>query len=225
MLFSPKSVIFSMSTPLFYACEGGYEAFAKFLLEHGAEVDLPTKNQVTPLFAASQAGATPIVRLLLRQGANPLLRATPEGALPLYVACLEGHLDVAKELVCFPPGPEGQSIQLVLGGYVCVAYASGRDCGTRTGMYVNVDLINEEGLQRDGNTALMACCERGHKEIVEFLLDNGAGNMSFGSLFASFIFTPPSTRLLPHWDQKLISVRGMERPLCFGLCRSATWIS
>jgi len=139
-----------MSTPLFYACEGGYEAFAKFLLEHGAEVDLPTKNQVTPLFAASQAGATPIVRLLLRQGANPLLRATPEGALPLYVACLEGHLDVAKELVCFPPGPEGQR------------------------MYVNVDLINEEGLQRDGNTALMACCERGHKEIVEFLLDNGA---------------------------------------------------
>lgn len=90
-----------MSSPLFYACEGGHEEFATFLLDNGAEVDAKNHNGVTALFIAAQVGAASVVRLLMARGADPNLRSTRDHVLPLYVACFEGHLDVVKELLLF----------------------------------------------------------------------------------------------------------------------------
>jgi ankyrin repeat protein len=40
---------------------------------------------------------------------------------------------------------------------------------------MSVNMVNAAGVGADGSTALMASCERGHKDIVEFLLSYGAG--------------------------------------------------
>jgi ankyrin repeat protein len=88
-----------VASPLFYACEGGHEEFATFLLDNGAEVDAKNHSGVTALFIAAQVGAASVVRLLMDRGADPNLRSTRDDVLPLYVACFEGHLNVVKELL------------------------------------------------------------------------------------------------------------------------------
>lgn len=145
----------SMSPPLFYAAEGGHEEFAAFLLANGAEVDAKNHNDVTALFIAAQVGAASVVRLLMDKGADPNLRSTRDDVLPLYVACFEGHLDVVKELLLFH---------------------NAKECEEQGGseLPMSVNMVNAAGVGADGSTALMASCERGHKDIVEFLLSYGA---------------------------------------------------
>lgn len=64
------------------------------LLAGGAQVDLATREGVTPLCSAAQGGNVSCVRLLLQAGANP--KHTPaNGFTPLDVATHLRRHDVA----------------------------------------------------------------------------------------------------------------------------------
>lgn len=55
------------------ACKNGAFGIAQFLIQHGADIDLQSKDGFCPLYAASLNGHVDIVRMLLSMGAQTSL--------------------------------------------------------------------------------------------------------------------------------------------------------
>jgi len=74
-------------------------------LAESPRVDLAVGHGGTPpLFLASQLGWCEGVKALLRRGADAAAVSQDSGATPLLVAVLEGHIEVARELLSDPRG-------------------------------------------------------------------------------------------------------------------------
>ena len=86
------------ATALFISSQGGCFDAVKFLLEHGAQVDLPLTTKATPLYVACQNGHHQVVDLLLSFAADPNSQ-TDDLATPLFIAAQMGHFSIVKKLV------------------------------------------------------------------------------------------------------------------------------
>ncbi len=86
--------------PLGLACFFGHAEIAKLLLEHGAEVNSPSRNplKVQPLNSAAAAQNLEIARLLLNHGADPNARQG-EDFTPLHAAGQNGQVEMIRLLL------------------------------------------------------------------------------------------------------------------------------
>ena len=83
-------------TPLILAAEKGQLVVAKYLLDHGADVNGLSRNHgAVPLIAAAGNGHKAMVELLLERGAD----VSGGGLNPLYEAVSKGYLAVAEVLI------------------------------------------------------------------------------------------------------------------------------
>lgn len=87
-------------TPLALACFFGHVELARWLINRGANLDLPADNpmKVAPLHAASASRHLEIVRALLEGGANPNARQQG-GFTPLHAAAQNGDAEIARLLI------------------------------------------------------------------------------------------------------------------------------
>ena len=87
-------------TPLALACFFGHVELARWLINRGANLDLPADNpmKVAPLHAASASRHLEIVRALLEGGANPNARQQG-GFTPLHAAAQNGDAEIARVLI------------------------------------------------------------------------------------------------------------------------------
>lgn len=75
--------------PLHVACKRGHTTVARFLLDHGACVDLTDEFQRTPLMVAARSGSFPLCDLLLHHDAS-LFRTDALENTPLHMAAYGG---------------------------------------------------------------------------------------------------------------------------------------
>jgi len=191
----------SLQTPLWMAAGKGQLVVAKYLLDHGADVNggEASKNN-TPLYAAAENGHKAMVELLIARGAN-----VNAGRLsPLYTAVGRGFVGVAEVLLANhadPNLPDANSggarplhnaagagrtdlIQLLLGHGADVNVADGRgqsplECAaaenqTNVARMLLAAKANTEMRDKEGNTALHLAAGAGHVEMVSLLLNAGA---------------------------------------------------
>lgn len=87
-------------TPLTLACFFGHPEIAAFLVDQGANVNLPADNpmQVAPLHAAAAARQSAIVRLLVQAGAN-VNQPQQQGFRPLHAAAQNGDIESVRLLL------------------------------------------------------------------------------------------------------------------------------
>jgi len=85
-------------SPLMGAAAGGHPDVVKYLLDHGAEVNVTNDQWQTPLMLAALSGNLECVTLLLNAGAKTDEKARG-GATVLGFAVATGHLEVVKLLV------------------------------------------------------------------------------------------------------------------------------
>jgi ankyrin repeat protein len=87
-------------TPLHYAAASGDVDIARFLVEHGAEVDAvspPASGRYTPLMMAAREGQEAAALFLLKQGANPLL-TNSEGLTAAQIAQRANQTSIAAAI-------------------------------------------------------------------------------------------------------------------------------
>lgn len=90
---------FEGGTALCVYCRYNNEKFAKFLIDLGADPNIPEKsNGCTPLIWAVRNGNGKLCGYLLEHGADPNLR-NRSGKSPLDIACCGACLEIAKSLV------------------------------------------------------------------------------------------------------------------------------
>ena len=138
------------ATPLLRAARAGDAPFVELLLEHGALVDLPSKEGVTPLMAA--AGAE--YGLRVTRGRN----RTDEGVLATLQLLVDAGADVEARMVEEPARRVFENASQRAAGY------------TYAGRGRQVPSPNAVPHQ----TALHGAAMRGFNAVVEFLAANGA---------------------------------------------------
>jgi ankyrin repeat protein len=139
------------ATPLLRAARAGDAPFVDLLLKHGALVDLPSKEGVTPLMAA--AGVEFGTRVT--RGRN----RTNEGVLATMQLLVDAGANVNARMVVEPRNdmPNGTS---AAASYTIQAR-------TRPGQVPSALAVPDQ-------TALMGAAERGYTPFVKFLAEHGA---------------------------------------------------
>ena len=145
------SILAQGATPLLRAARAGDAPFVELLLKHGALVDLPSKEGVTPLMAA--AGVEFGDRVT--RGRN----RTSEGVLATMRLLLEAGANINARMVAEPRPiiPEGTS--------QAAAFAIG--LRGRPSQVPSPSAVPDQ-------TALHGAAQRGLTPIVKFLIENGA---------------------------------------------------
>jgi ankyrin repeat domain-containing protein 17 len=85
----------TQETALTLACCGGLMEVSRYLLEHGADIELGAS---TPLMEAAQEGHADLVKFLLEKGAS-IDATTSTSDTALTFACANGHTDVVEILL------------------------------------------------------------------------------------------------------------------------------
>ncbi|XP_014663037.1 PREDICTED: ankyrin-2-like [Priapulus caudatus] len=104
---SANAAIWTKWTPLHEAGifqHKSNQEITRLLLDHGATLQAPDENGLTPVFTAAQHGNTDCLRTLLDRAeqlgeAGVVNKAGSDGATPLFIAAQEGFLDCIELLL------------------------------------------------------------------------------------------------------------------------------
>jgi ankyrin repeat protein len=141
------------ATPLLRAARAGDAPFVKLLLEHGALVDLPSNQRVTPLMAA--AGVE--YGLRVTRGRN----RTEQGVLETMRLLLDAGADINARMVTEPRGEAAAHLLVIEQRLSDFSYD-----------YRGRQVPSARAVPH--RTALHGAAMKGFDGIVEFLVANGA---------------------------------------------------
>jgi ankyrin repeat protein len=139
------------ATPLLRAARAGDAKFVELLLKHGALVDLPSKEGVTPLMAA--AGVEFGTRVT--RGRN----RTNDGVLATMQLLIDAGADINAHMVTEPRRAATDS--------AAARAAAGAGRGGRASQVPSANAVPHE-------TALHGAAEHGYTPFVKFLAEHGA---------------------------------------------------
>ncbi|XP_061180864.1 protein TANC2-like isoform X2 [Saccostrea echinata] len=161
------------------AAKEGFTDMVSLLLEFSASVDAVSDSGMSALCYAASAGHTEILRMLCQRNAR-LSHVDKSGQCPAVHAAMHGHLDALIYLLqCDWSEYDGQLTKVEAMQQAMVASAA-------TGHANIIDfLLHNYSATADGfginycdtllgETALTAACGHGHKDVVLFLIDQGA---------------------------------------------------
>jgi ankyrin repeat protein len=140
----------------------------QFLLDHGAEIDLPDIYGETALHKAIGEGNRQIVRTLLDKGAS-LGWVKSSGSTALHIAAISGDVDTVQLLL-----DRGANLEAV-DSHEATALHIAASNGDLDIVQLLLDRgANLEAVDYNGSTALHIAASSGEVDTVQLLLDKGA---------------------------------------------------
>lgn len=137
-------------------------------IEQGANVNIISRDNITPLYLAVQQGHTEMTKMLLDNGANVNAQSSDK-VTSLYIAAQKGHVEIVKLLL-----KRGADTELGYKGKftpLYVAAANGNDEIVRLLLNYNADVNSTDN---NGWTALHISSSKGHLDVVKLLLKRNA---------------------------------------------------
>ncbi|TDZ32861.1 Ankyrin-1 [Colletotrichum spinosum] len=135
------------------------ETLVPYMLRNGASVNARTVENITPLIASVEAGNLKIVKVLLDHGADPNISGAG-GGTPLMIAANNGRRDLVEVLLASGANPNAQTDQVTPDRCACASFV-------KKSSFI-FDRCHAP------LTALVVATERGHVDVVETLIANGA---------------------------------------------------
>ena len=189
------------ATPLWAASENGSTAVVGMLLDAGADPDRELLSGETPVMVAARAGSTDVVLQLAAAGAD-LDRQGSRGQTALMWAAAQRHPEVVEALLkagadlsvrsdvwtqvmAVPPHSRPEyNREIPHGGNTALLFA------VRAGDLPSARVLVEAGADVDdadawGVSAAVLAAHGGHRELLEFLLENGADPNAADAGFAA----------------------------------------
>lgn len=138
----------------------------QILLSHGADVNLCTKNGVSPLQIASQKGYDKTVELLLHKGAD-INKCNKNEVSSLYLACQDGHENTVEILLKRQAKINKCDRDGISPIYVACKNGHNKTVKILLECKADINLCD-----KSGNSPLNIACKNGHYDTVEMLLLN-----------------------------------------------------
>ncbi|KAK3602700.1 hypothetical protein CHS0354_017904 [Potamilus streckersoni] len=181
-----RSIYLNNAPILCLAAKENFIDMVSLLLEFNANVENVSDTGMTPLCYAASCGHTEIIRMLCLRKAK-LTHVDNSGQCPAVHTTVNGHLDTLVQLLQYDwPVYEGQLSKLeAMQQCLVVAAAMGHRHICESLLHLNSRPMESFGLNVIdtllGESPLTAACLNGRKEMVPFLLDQGA-NINFPNL-------------------------------------------
>ncbi|MBN2317040.1 MAG: ankyrin repeat domain-containing protein [Sedimentisphaerales bacterium] len=158
------------STPLSVAMNRDRLDAVKYLLEHGADINYHNEDGKTPLHFAAYMGRKEIVEMLLKNGANITVQDSV-GRTATGLAKEKGYTEIVELLNSRTRQLDQKKEIMTIFDYAAIGdtekikslIEAGQDVSTKS---------------KNGGIALIWASLRGHREIAELLIQNGA-NVNF----------------------------------------------
>ena len=189
------------ATPIWAASENGSTAVLHMLLEAGADPNRELLSGETPVMVAARAGSAEVVRQLAAAGAD-LDRQGSRGQTALMWAAAQRHpgvveallgagadlsirSDVWTQVMAVPPHSKPEyNREIPHGGNTALLFA------VRAGDLPSARILVAAGADVDdadawGVSATVLAAHGGHRELLDFLLDNGADPNAAAAGFAA----------------------------------------
>ncbi len=189
------------ATPLWAASENGSTAVVRMLLDAGADPDRELLSGETPVMVAARAGSAEVVRLLGAAGAD-LDRQGSRGQTALMWAAAQRHPEVVEALLqagadldvrsdvwtqvmAVPPHSRPEyNREIPHGGNTALLFA------VRAGDLPSAQVLVAAGADVDdadawGVSAAVLAAHGGHRDLLEYLLENGADPNAADAGFAA----------------------------------------
>ena len=189
------------ATPLWAASENRSTAVVRTLLDAGADPNRELLSGETPVMVAARAGSAEVVRLLAAGGAD-LDRQGSRGQTALMWAAAQRHpevlealleagadlgvrSDVWTQVMAVPPHSRPEyNREIPHGGNTALLFA------VRAGDLPSARVLVEAGADVDdtdawGVSAAVLAAHGGHRELLEYLLENGADPNAADAGFAA----------------------------------------
>ena len=158
-------------TPLYWAAYKGHLDAAELLVNKGAIIKSESSNSPSPLFGAAWGGNREIGELLVAKGADVNAKDS-SGWTPLFAAAMteKGHKDMAELLIA-----KGADVNVKARDGHTPLWAAVRPNHLETArLLVSKGADINATCDKGGNTALNIAARFAQKDVVEFLLANGA---------------------------------------------------
>jgi len=163
------------STALLRAVISNERKMVKLLLDRGADVVVENRSGVTPLAAAAFNGNSRLVKMLIAAGADPA-RPDGTGKPPIIYAAAKGHANIVKLFLAAEVSADIRDRN----DLTALMWSAGHpnDVPQAEALATIERLLAADAAldlaDNRGRTALMIAAERGHRDIVEALLKDGA---------------------------------------------------
>lgn len=148
--------------PLIAACEQGFDAIAKYLIDHGADVNKKGKYKEysAPLLSACKANNEEIAKYLIDHGADVNLKLGFEVNVSSFqIVFDENHLVIPSDSVLINHQVYHNPLK-----YAC-----------ENGNESLVKYLVEHGANDfDNSGSLLSACENGNEAIIKYLVECGA---------------------------------------------------
>ncbi|XP_064627394.1 transient receptor potential cation channel subfamily A member 1 homolog isoform X2 [Lineus longissimus] len=153
------------NTPLHIACQKGFTAVVKSLLDHGADLDAKNEEEQTPLHLACRFGRTNVVRELVKENKMVVNDEDEDSNTPLHLAALSGHTKVAVALIEASADIEARNCNLW----------TPLDCAAAKGWVKTCRVLLEndcpvDPMDKSKTTPLHLASAKGHSGVVRLLL-------------------------------------------------------
>lgn len=172
------------TTPLWVACMTGNRAIAQTLIDSGADVNMAlNKLHTTPLYVAAYNNNSAITKLLLAEAADVNI-ANSNNCTPLYTACKNGYRSIVEQLLHCADIDVNKARQSDSNIHVECRFKSGATpfiISCENGHLGIIKLLVEFGADiqqtdKRGNTGLHYAVEKGHYELVQYILATELSN-------------------------------------------------
>ena len=159
----------NQQTPLHVSAAKGSEAACRVLIEHGANVNAQGQNQQTPLHVSAAKGSEAACRVLIEHRAN-VNAQDKNGCTALWLACHYEHEGAAAELM------EATKLAGALDLQHESSMRSALHKASEKGLAGTVAQLLSHGADaalkdKNGDTALMLACMRGHDAAAGELME------------------------------------------------------
>ena len=151
-----------------YASKHNHEYILKYLIKHGANINIEDSDRYTPLLYACENENENIIKYLVKHGAN-LEQENRYCHTPLIIACSYGNEKLVKYLI--ENGAYVDRTNYIESNPLIYACRYDKENITK---YLVENGANVNKINKDGYSPLVYACKNGNEKLIKYLVENGA---------------------------------------------------